>query len=326
MNPSPGSLFPAGADASSAASVVSAGVRAAPRRTLAGGRSGGRSVVGSFGLSVGLSAVLALGACQSSNNTGPDLGVADLATSTVVDLPPPNPDAVTTAFDDQFIGFWGIKAKVDSIQTLPVFGDKGSTNTILSVGQLRRDGMGKLVMDQQECQVTVKSEVAFIMTDVPDKIADTTPMLTGAVQVFGSAGALGFRRDQVAIGIGCNLVEPFNDPLPTDKTDARVFDQDSDTNPGVTVNPQSPVKGSVYVVQRRKYSYENGRQVNQNRLTGSIMDRSSQYILDATDNALKSQVPTKPVDTTSVFEMIRLSSQYTCTRLKQEAATLFTLQ
>lgn len=312
MNPSIGPLFPAGADASSAASLVSAGLRVAPRRLRA------------VGLMLGL--VGGLAGCPSVNNNGPDLGVADLATSTVVDLPPPNPDAITTAYDDQFIGYWGIKAKVASIQTLPVFGDKGSTNTVLSVGEFRRDGMGKLVMDQKECRVTVQSEVAFIMTDVPDKIADTTPMLTGAVQVYGMAGSLGFRRDDVAIGIGCNLVEPFNDPLPTDKTSPLVFDQDSDTNPGVTANPQSPVNGSVYVVQRRRYSYQNGLQVNQNRLTGSIVDRSSQYILDATDNALKAQVPTRPVDSTSVFEMVRLSSQYTCTRLKQEAATLFTLQ
>lgn len=318
MNPGIGPLLPAAADASSAASAGSACLRVAPRR---------HPVVGlALGLTVGLTLGLPLGGCQSLNNTGPDLAVADLATSTVVDLPPPNPDAVTNAYDDQFIGFWGIKAKVASLQTLPFFGEKGSTNTILSVGEFRRDGMGKLVLDQKECQVMVKSEVALIMTDVPDKIADTTPMLTGAVQVYGSPGALGFRRAEVAIGIGCNLVEPFNDPLPTDKTDPLVFDQDSDTKPGVTVNPQSPVNGSVYVVQRRKYSYDNGVQVNQNRLTGSIVDRSSQYILDATDNALKAQVPTKPVDATSVFEMIRLSSQYTCTRLKQEAATLFTLQ
>ena len=276
---------------------------------------------------LGLGLCLVLGGCQNNGTTAADMAVADLATPADQSTPPPpNPDAITTAFDDQFIGYWGIKAKVDSIQTLPIFGDKGSTNTILSVGEFRRDGMGKLVMDQKECQVTVKSEVAFIMTDVPDKIADTTPMLTGAVQVYGTAASVGFNRADVAIGIGCNLVEPFNDPLPTDKTDPLVFDQDSDTKPGVTVNPQTPINGSVYVVQRRKYSYDNGVQVNQNRLTGSIVDRSSQYILDATDNALKAQVPTKPVDATSVFEMIRLSSQYTCTRLKQEAATLFTLQ
>ncbi len=308
MTPSIGCSL--GADAGSPASLSTADRR--PQLAIA--------VAAALGLGLGLSG------CQSANTSSPDLGVADLSTVVVADLPPPNPDAVTTAFDDQFIGFWGIKAKVASIQTLPVFGDKGSTNTILSVGQFRRDGMGKLVLDQQECQVTVKSEVAFIMTDVPDKIADTTPMLTGAVQVYGTAGSLGFRRAEVATGIGCHLVDPFNDPLPTDKTDPLVFDQDSDTKPGVTVNPQSPVNGSVYVVQRRKYSYDNGLQATQNRLTGSIIDRSSQYILDATDAALKNQVPTKPVDSTSVFEMVRLSTQYTCTRLKQEAATLFTLQ
>lgn len=288
-----------------------------------------RRRVALFGLGVGLVVGLGLGGCQNSNSSSSaDLAMAaDLATGAPDQSGgTANPDALTTAYDDQFIGFWGIKAKVASIQTLPIFGDKGSTNTILSVGEFRRDGMGKLVMDQKECRVTVKSEVAFIQTDVPDKIADTTPMLTGAVQVFGKPGALGFSRSEVAIGIGCNLNEPFNDPLPTDKADPRVFDQDADTKPGVTVNPQSPVNGSVYVVQRRKYSYTNGVQANQNRLTGTIIDRSAQYILDATDAQLKNQVATRPVDNMSVFEMVRLTTKYDCTRLKSEAATLFTLQ
>ncbi len=276
---------------------------------------------------LGLGLCLVLGGCQNNGTTAADMAVADLATPADQSTPPPpNPDAITTAFDDQFIGYWGIKAKVDSIQTLPIFGDKGSTNTILSVGEFRRDGMGKLVMDQKECQVTVKSEVAFIMTDVPDKIADTTPMLTGAVQVYGTAASVGFNRADVAIGIGCNLAEPFNEALPTDKADTRVFDQDSDTKVGVTVNPQSPVAGSVYVAQRRRYSYVNGLRATQNRLTGSIVDRSAQYILDASDAQLKNQVATRPVDSTSVFEMVRLSTKYDCTRLKSEAATLFTLQ
>ena len=308
MTPSIGCSL--GADAGSPASLSTADRR--PQLAIA--------VAAALGLGLGLSG------CQSANTSSPDLGVADLSTVVVADLPPPNPDAVTTAFDDQFIGFWGIKAKVDSIQTLPIFGDKGSTNIILSVGEFRRDGMGKLVMDQKECRVTVKSEVAFIMTDVPDKIADTTPMLTGAVQVYGTAASLGFNRADVAIGIGCNLADPFNEALPTDKADTRVFDQDSDTKVGVTVNPQSPVAGSVYVAQRRRYSYVNGLRATQNRLTGSIVDRSAQYILDATDAQLKGQVATRPVDSTSVFEMVRLSTKYDCTRLKSEAATLFTLQ
>lgn len=278
-------------------------------------------------LGAGLALGLVLSGCQNTGSSSADLAVAmDLAKPTDSSFPPPNSDALTTTYDDQFIGYWGVKAKVDSIQTLPIFGDKGSTNTVLSIGEFRRDGMGKLVMDQKECRITVKSEVSFIMTDVPDKIADTTPMLTGAVQVYGDANVRGFNRADVAIGIGCNLNDPFNDALPNDKADTRIFDQDSDTKLGVTVNPQSPVAGSVYVVQRRRYSYTNGLQVNQNRLTGSIVDRSSQYILDATDNQLKSQVPTRPVDATSVFEMVRLSTKYDCTRLKSEAATLFTLQ
>lgn len=299
--------------ASSAPSAFSAGAAAISGVGRRGRRLGPWVVVGLLG-------------CSSNGASGTDLGIADLASAGPKDLTAPNPDALTTAYDNQFIGFWGIKAKVASIQTLPVFGDKGSTNTVLSVGQFRRDAMNKLVVDQQECRITVQSEVSFIKTDVPDKIAETTPLLTGAVQVYGQAGLLGFNRAEVATGIGCKLTDPFKDPLPTDKTDPKIFDQDADTKLGVTVMPQAPIQGEVYVAQRRKYSYLNGLQQSATRLTGSIVDRSEQYILDASDPQLKSQVVTRPVDAMSVFEMVKLPSQYPCTQLRAEADTLFTLK
>jgi hypothetical protein len=266
--------------------------------------------------------------CSNSNTAGPDMAMAgpDLTTSGAADLPPPNPDALTTAYNGQFIGYWGVKAKIETIQTLPFLGATHSTNTFLSVGQFRLDMSNNLVFDQQECRVTVKSANPGITTNVPDKIADTTPLLTGIVQVYGTAGDLGFHRAQVATGIGCNLVNPVTDVLPTVKTDPRVFDQDMDTNPGVTVMPQTPIMGNVYVVERRLYSYENGLVVSPTQLSGSVVDRSEQYILDADVPALKTQVPTMPVDAMSVFQMVKLSTQYDCTRLKAEAPTLFTLQ
>ena len=282
---------------------------------VAGGRQRGWLAIPLVGLT--------LFGCSNIGSSATDLAVTDLG---VKDLPGPNPDALTTAYDDQFIGYWGIKAKVASIQTLPILGDKASTNTVLSVGQFRHDLNGKLVMDQQECRVTVVSEVLFIMTDVPDKIADTTPLLTGAVQVYGQAGALGWNRAEVATGIGCHLTDPFKDPLPTDKTDPKIFDQDGDTKLAVTVMPKSPYAGEVYVDQRRKYSYVNGLQKSPTRLTGSIVDRSEQYILDTNDPRLAGQVVTKPVDAMSVFEMVKLTGEYSCTQLKAEADTLFTLQ
>jgi hypothetical protein len=249
-----------------------------------------------------------LGGCGSGSVSNPDM-------TAPADLVPFN-----------FIGYWGIKAKVVQIQMLPFLGATQSTNTMLGVGQFRMDGMGNLVMDQTECRVTVKSANAGITTDVPDKIADTTPVLTGKVTVVGGNNPTGFSRAQVALGIGCHLNDPFNDALPTSTTDTRVFDQDMDTNPGVTVNPQTPVAGSVYVVERRKYSYDMGQIASGSRLTGQITDRSEQYIMDATNPMLKSQIPTTPVDNMSVFEMDRLSTQYDCTRLKAEAGTLFKLQ
>ena len=62
--------------------------------------------------------------------------------------------------------------------------------------------------------------------------------------------------------LGARLEDPENDALPADVADPRVFDQDNDGHPGMTVRVEimGLISGEVYVVQR-----------NRNRLIGMVI-------------------------------------------------------
>jgi hypothetical protein len=62
--------------------------------------------------------------------------------------------------------------------------------------------------------------------------------------------------------LGARLENPENETLPVDAADPRVFDQDDDGHPGMTVRVEimGLISGEVYVVQR-----------NRNRLIGTVI-------------------------------------------------------
>ena len=276
---------------------------------------------------VSLSAV----ACTT---TSPGQAMQDLATPPADDLaepPPPdfatpNGDAGVSTYDSKLIGFWGIKAKAVTTQNIPIIGMNKLTNTLLGVAEFKKNGMNQLVMEQQGCSLTVVQTKGYVTT-VPDKIAETTPLNSGNVSVFMQGASVLVNRADGAAAAGCKLTVPLTEALPTMPTDARVFDQDGDGKPGVTIQIQGTPAGDgfVYVAQRQKYSYQ-GTLVSDTKMTGTYLDRSEQTILDTTNASFRFPPAQTHVDAESVYEMVKLTAKYDCVKLRAEAPTLFTLK
>jgi hypothetical protein len=79
---------------------------------------------------------------------------------------------------------------------------------------------------------------------------------------------------------GLALDDPWNDPVPTDKDDPHVIDQDEDGNPGVTLILGDDVC-DMYLVQRTVCLYE-GTFTSQARLKGTFQADLQQKVLDGT--------------------------------------------
>lgn len=133
---------------------------------------------------------------------------------------------------------------------------------------------------------------------------------------------------------GARLVDPINDPLPTQATDPTSWDQDLDGEPGVTVvlwvDDRSLEFGTVYVAQRVVFSLE-GTLLNRDEVTGLVhVHGAGQTVLGAEQGYIEDFVPDvrpSPDTTLSWFKMLRVDQDFSCVDLSNPAvqAELFGL-
>jgi len=146
------------------------------------------------------------------------------------------------------------------------------------------------------------------------------------VELTETDGRFAFFRPETPSGIGVTLEDPFNDPLPTDRDDPRISDDDGDGNPGVTatITLSDEVSGEIYLARREIFAYDVAEQPD-GSLTGVVHDRSEQLVVGASDDIFltdaewvqhpdrdKSPIILEPVD-----------ASWDCERLRAERPALF---
>jgi hypothetical protein len=112
------------------------------------------------------------------------------------------------------------------------------------------------------------------------------------------------------------------DPLPDDAGDPRVYDEDGDNNPGVTIHVLDPV-GNIYIVRRDLYTMGVGATAG-GWITGPLLFDIKENILGADNPTLAASAPITPRNQcTSVYQMICVEPTYTCQDLVNNYQTLF---
>jgi hypothetical protein len=150
---------------------------------------------------------------------------------------------------------------------------------------------------------------------------------TGTYGASGDGGVATLNLPTFAQVVGAHLVDPANDPLPTVDTDQRVFDQDSDGKPGITIKISGLIGGDLYVVQRQKTDLS-GVATSADRVEGHYGFMSEQSILGSTSAMLQAgasaqQAIADPNACASTFTMVRMPATATCTEVLAQVATLF---
>ena len=114
---------------------------------------------------------------------------------------------------------------------------------------------------------------------------------------------------------GAHLTDLAQDALPTSVSDSRVYDQDQDGNPGVTIKLTGLVSGDLYVVQRQ-ISELTGVATGPDRVSGHYGFSSEQVILDSNPTSLKAlAAQTAIVDPdacASTFTLVRVAATAAC--------------
>ena len=264
-------------------------------------------------------------ATKPPGSTGADASVGGGVDAST---PPPPLDtdsgvSVDDALATRAVGFYAVKSVVASIQDIAVLGKQPSVATSLGVGEVKRKGAA-LVLVERGCHVEL-SATSIVIPSVPDALPNSVPPVEYPFRVWQEGAVVKFVRDAVATPIGVKLTAPETDALPTVATDPRVWDQDGDGKPGVTVKMGgSLITGDIFVIQKQRAVYS-GELSAAGAFVGLVRDSSQQATIGATNDALKQNVPTTPDPDASKSNVrfAKLSASYDCARLLAEAKALF---
>lgn len=149
---------------------------------------------------------------------------------------------------------------------------------------------------------------------------------TTPVEVSEENGRLSFFRPETPSGIGVTLENPFEDPLPTDRDDPRLSDDDGDGKPGVTatIRIADGLEGEIYIARREIFAYDVTEQ-GDGTLVGVVLDRSEQLVIGASDDIFITDaewVQHPDLDKSPII-LIPVDRSWDCERLAAERPRIF---
>lgn len=184
---------------------------------------------------------------------------------------------------------------------------------------------GQLWNVQRFCHADVVSD-QDIEVGISDAATQAIVPADTPVEVSDEGGDLRLVRPATPTGIGIELEDPANDPLPTDAADPRIVDADGDGNPGITstIEVTEDLRGEVYLARREIFVYDLVQE-GPDRLVGTITDSSEQLVLGASDPAFLTPAQWRQIDDPERNPVIweRVDDDWDCARLADERDALF---
>jgi hypothetical protein len=267
--------------------------------------------------------------CGSGKDNPPGAG-AGTGGAAGVDAAPSAVCSALPATGPDLTGLWAWKTVGSRLMPKTAFTAEFRTRTVsVLLADQTQTGTDLSVTAQYCDQYNEEDPGALTHVTIPDAYKRTLAPFTrtGTYAPQGDGGAAMLNLPPFVEVVGAHLADPANDVLPTAATDPRVFDQDGDGNPGVTIKISGIVSGDLYVVQRQKSDLL-GIATSADRVEGHYGFTSEQVILGSTNTLLQSaasgqQAIVDPDASASTFTMVRVSAGATCADIVACAATLF---
>ena len=231
--------------------------------------------------------------------------------------------ALTPEMIEQMVGTYAIQMRIVMIQSVPILGELDNISLVFGLTEIRADGEGGVEMIERGCGAR-SSAGDTIQVVIPAAIPQSIEAPVTALQVWEEDGVIRWNRPLVVAPIGVRLDDPVNDPLPMDPADSRIWDQDGDGAPGVTVNVMGFATGDLYIIQKQISSL-NGIINDTGNLEGFVVDDSEQYTIGSTNPLLNQQIPSRPNPdrSLSTLRSVRMTEDVDCDWLLENQSELF---
>lgn len=264
-----------------------------------------------------LSLLVPVGCGGGGDGGNPDAAAPDAAALCQPDLPEPPP-----APNGDISGTWGLFTKFYA--NVQGFGSAQISRGYY-LHEYVQDG-DALTVTETFCNLEVDSEDGGTRIRVAQSFIDSQDQTTrtGSVTPDG-AGGYDVTLDLSYVARGVMLTDVVNEELPADATDPRVFDQDEDGNPGLTLLLDGVLRGQLYIVQRDYNSYS-GPQVSADRVEGlaswgndiTYVGAQPEVLLDVVEPAIPDPDPNL-----HTFQLVRLPPGADCQYILENRCNLF---
>jgi hypothetical protein len=171
-------------------------------------------------------------------------------------------------------------SSVDSVSFTQV------TRTYILMEMVHQDG--RLTTNGVVCGIIFEIHDSFgeLGLTAPETFVDSLEPVAYEIGLQETSGAAWFELTQIVEIRGWQSEHPMTEALPETAQDPRVYDQDQDGNPGMTME-MDWLWGldELHVVTRDVYSIE-GTVESDSRLSGLLVFESEMYLLQATNDTL----------------------------------------
>lgn len=198
----------------------------------------------------------------------------------------------TTATDVPSIdGHWDGLLVTTSTSRLPILGEVRSVQRSrldIDVAQRGAD----LQLRIETCSIDIETSSRMVSLTIPQAFVDSIAAVERPAQIETDDGQHLLVVPRIWEVQGVELDDPEADRLPESADDERVFDQDGDGHPGVTVAVSGIIGGEVYVVQKGWNMWRGA--IGDGRIRGALRWHQEQSVLDASSRWLRSDTETRP--------------------------------
>ena len=227
-------------------------------------------------------------------------------------------DADVIGTNEAFVGHWAHRQVLAGITDLPVFGPTYSETVGTFRWHVIVDEDGVLVL-METCSVVLRRTVDEVRTVIPQQFIDALPISVRPARIVD---------DEITVRYfielnGVRLDNPEADALPTDDRDPRIYDQDGDGQPGMTVVIEGIIDGEVQVVQRTRTRHRGT--LSAGVINGTVQWQADEEILGADNDLLAQGASVEPHTNAdkSWFVARPISAGQTCADILEAEDTFF---
>jgi hypothetical protein len=221
--------------------------------------------------------------------------------------------------EPSYSGTYVMLQEAVSVTELPILKDIVATVRTIAIVELDHS-KSQLKGEGKVCQLTMDSSSSLVKTSFPPAFQKALPQVKINARVTAEESGVHFEQRSETIVLGARLKDPLGDALPSEAKDPRVFDQDRDGQPGVTVAVSGFVSGKVYLVQRSS-SRLSGRRTGDG-FSGRLIFENEQKVIGASARLLKRDPGAVPDLERSRFHLKRVKGPVSCQKAIQVANSL----